>query len=117
MSKIDDIINLVYAKTNGFIKLSPDVAQAIIALFAAYKDDPGPHAKLYQYRPVSNQYEFIRIINVTQEQIDQVIKEALDKGPINNFYLYELYNASGDSEGKIFSSSPNLFALFNLFKK
>lgn len=50
-----------------------------------------------------------RTITVPQKEIDMAIARSLEIGPQPDFYKYDLYNESGESDGMILSTDANLF--------
>lgn len=99
----------ILKRTKGICTISFQDARHIVNLVTGKIQEGFSRAELSRYNGTNGHYELIRIIQTTDEAISKAIREALEVGPVNNFYRYDLYNAAGEFEGRIFTVKNNLF--------
>lgn len=96
-------------RTKGVCTITFQDARHIINLVTGVVNKGTARAEFFRFNACNNQYEKIRVIATTDEVIKAAILEALDRGPMYEFYRYDLYNAAGEFECRIFTVKNNLF--------
>lgn len=109
MSAKQNIIEYLRLKSGGVINITFDMADEIIAMAHGIEITPTAYAKLYRWNGVKKSYELMYTVPATDELIQQNVKDALKKRPVDQFYLWECYNRDGQFEGKIYTVNTNLF--------
>jgi hypothetical protein len=109
MSARQNIIDYLRRKTGGMVNLTNDMATDIIALARNEGIEQTAHVKLFRYNMLKKGYEIQYTLQSTDELIKANIKEALQKPPVNECYMWECYNSGGEYEGKIFTTNTSLF--------
>lgn len=107
------IIRYLQQLSKGLVTITKEQAADIIGMV---KEDQryraaGVYAcaKLYRWNATVENWEIMQVIPTTDQLISQRILEALDKGPVNFFYRYELLDTNGDHQGSIYTANQNLF--------
>lgn len=110
MNAIKHIQQYISQATNGLVSITQTQAADILDI--AYKQSGKTNAalaKLYKYEAQTGNWQFVRTIQVTDEQVKDEIITALSRTPAKQFYRYECYNSTGQFEGNIETVNPCLF--------
>jgi hypothetical protein len=108
MTKKQKIQSLVLEVSKGLLKLGDSDAQKIIDICTA-PSSKLCYARVSRYDGNNSRYEFVRKLDITQDQIDKAIKKALNEGPTKQFYWFELFNEDGLFEGSIYTIDQFIF--------
>lgn len=107
------IIRYLQQLSKGLVTISNEQAADIINMVKETQQYQAAGvyacAKLYRWNATVENWEIMQVIPTTDELISQRIVEALDKGPVNFFYRYDLLDTNGDHQGSIYTANSNLF--------
>src|SRR3954468_24642054 len=102
MNKQQQVINYLSLASNGLLAINNDQAQKIIDIVNGMEGSnysPTAFVKLSQWNAHARQYQLIRTIKTTDEKVNKHVMRALDETPIEEFIMYECYNAKGEKQG------------------
>lgn len=109
MSARQNIIDYLRRKSGGLVNITNDMATEIISLARNEKIEHRAHVKLFRFSMQKKGYELQYTQESSDELIEKNIKEAINKPPVNECYMWECYNSQGDYQGKILTTDTNLF--------
>jgi hypothetical protein len=104
------IRNYLSMHSKGVINISDQHARKIIDMVLEFhRGERRAFVKLHQWRPQTRTWELYRTLFTTDEEINLRIKDALEKGPQMDFFMFELYNSEGEHQGRIYTTNRFLF--------
>lgn len=113
MTTAEQLIDYLFGESKGVITLSREQAEKIIdiVVHGGYKIKHKGVAKLYRYNNVINNWELIRSVYASDQDIKLKIEQAMQKEEVEapNGYMWECYNSDKLYEGRIYTWNISLF--------